>query len=131
MNKLITLTSITTILIMSAVLVLSGLKGYGEEVNQKWIDMAANSMYVIVVISCLLIVIKEYQLDNKLWIVLFSLPLDLIILSLILPLFGIKMHPIILFIFDVYVLIIFSVYLGYQYKTDAIIESKTQANIGS
>lgn len=115
---------------MSILLVLSGLKGYGEEINQSWIDISANSMYVIVIISCLLIVFKEFRLDNKLWVVLFSLPIDLIILSMILPFFGIRMHPLILFIFDVYVIIIFSFYLGhrYQYKATTILHTNDKTN---
>lgn len=116
---------------MSILLILSGLKGYGEEVNQSWINMSANSMYIIVVISCLLIVFKEFKLDNKLWIVLFSLPIDLIILSFILPMFGMRMHPLILFIFDVYVLIIFSYYLGYQLHSNSAMNSHTKENIDS
>lgn len=131
MKTLITLTSITTIIVMSILLILSGLKGYGEEVNQSWINMSANSMYIIVVISCLLIVFKEFKLDNKLWIVLFSLPIDLIILSFILPMFGMRMHPLILFIFDVYVLIIFSYYLGYQLHSNSAMNSHTKENIDS
>jgi len=128
-KKLIKLTSVTSILIMSTLLVLSGLKGYGEAVNQTWIDVTANSLYVMVIIACLLILIHEFKNDNKLWIILFGLPIDLIILSVILPVFGINMHPAILFIFDVYVLIVFSFYMGYQFKSNAVSESNTNHNI--
>jgi len=128
MKKLIILTSMTTIVIMSFLLILSGLKGYGQNINQSWIDMSANSMYVIVVISCLLIIVKEYKNQNMRWIVSFGLPIDIIILSVILPLFGIRMHPIILFIFDVYVLIVFSYYLGYQFNIDSKRESESPLN---
>lgn len=101
---------------MSCLLVLSGLRGYGETIPQAWIDLSANTMYAIVIIACILILVKELPKSRKLWVILFSLPIDILILSLILPLVGIKMHPIILFLFDVYVLLIFSFYLGHHFK---------------
>lgn len=112
MNKLITVTCWSTIFVMSALLILTGMRGMGETIPQAWINILASTMYALFVITSLIILYKEYNVGNKQWLFLFALPLDVLIISLILPYFNIKMHSSILFLFDVYVLILFSFYLG-------------------
>ncbi len=114
MDKLITLTCWSTIVVMSLLLILTGMRGMEETIPQLWIDSLASTMYAIFIITSLLVIYREYTLENKFWLFLFALPIDVLIISIILPYFNINMHTSILFLFDVYVLILFSFYLGHQ-----------------
>ena len=91
------------------------MKGYGVDINQEHISLAANVMYSFFILAALLILFREYKAGDRFWFVVFGLPLDVLILSVILPLFGITFHPVILFTFDVYIIIAFSMYLGVRY----------------
>jgi uncharacterized membrane protein len=118
MTAIIKVTCYISILCTAIVLVLSGMKGYGIDIQQKHITLAVNLMYSFFVLATLLILYKEFKDNNKKWLVAFSLPMDVLLLSVILPLFNIRFHPSILFIFDVYILIVFSFYLGATYQSE-------------
>ncbi len=91
------------------------MKGHGIEVSQDHISVAVNVMYTFFVLAALLILFREFKAGNTFWVVVFGLPIDVLILSMILPLFNIGFHPVILFSFDVYILCAFSMYLGVRY----------------
>ena len=115
MKNFIAFTSWATIISSSIVLVMTGMKGYGVDINQDYISLAANVMYSFFLLASLLILFREYKDGNTFWLVIFGLPVDVLILSLILPLFNIRFHPVILLTFDVYIIIAFSMYLGIRY----------------
>lgn len=118
MDRLITMTCWSTIFVLSALLILTGMRGMGETIPQARINILASTMYALFVITSLFVLYREYKAGNKSWLFLFALPLDVLLISLILPYFNIKMHSSILFLFDVYVLILFSYYLGVRRHND-------------
>lgn len=128
MNRLIKTLCWCTICLLSLLIIFSGSKSMGIDVPTQWIDISSSSMYIFFVASCLMILYKEFKSGHTTWLFLFSLPMDLLIISLILPYFNISMHPSILFLFDVYVLILYSYYLGSK-RHDSIEDSTSKLGL--
>lgn len=118
MDKFITFSGWCTILILGVLIILAGTKSMGVNIPTNWISIASSSMYLLFISSSLVILYKEYSLGHKKWLFLMALPIDLLIISLFLPYFNVQMHPSILFLFDVYVLILYSYYLGFNNQLD-------------
>lgn len=118
MKNFVPIMSCLSVLSASCVLVLTGMKGYGVNINQEHISLAANLMYSFVILASLFILYKELKTGNMKWLIAFSLPIDTLILSVILSQFDIQFHPLIIFLFDVYVIILFSFYLGAKYYSE-------------
>ncbi len=123
MENIIKVSSLLTVLCTSAVLILTGMRDHGLDIQQAYISIAVNLMYSFFILAAILILYKEFKSGDKKWLIAFGIPIDILILSVILAVFDIRFHPSILFAFNVYLLIVFSFYMGAVYYTKS--EEKT------
>ena len=105
-NKIINILVILIISFTSVLLTGIGMKGLNESFPQIIIDISLQGMHFSFFLGSILIILQSYKKQKWVYFTLYLLPLVLLIASIVLIMFSIRFPSILLFVFDLYIIII-------------------------